>query len=158
VTYDGQEYAEVVAQDWVDAHKFGFDPKNASKNGNVAYEAVNNGNAYYDCEITYWNEVGIKALDKYTLQYTLNRPIPYFLTMLTYVSFLPVNGQFLAEVGDDFGTDHTKILYCGAYRISEWEPQNFRTMVKNEFLLGQGQRPHQADELPVQQRSFHAGS
>ncbi len=133
VTYDGQEYAEVVAQDWVDAHKYGFDPKNASKNANVAYEAVKNGKAYYDGEITDWNEVGIKALDKYTLQYTLNRPIPYFLTMLTYVSFLPVNGQFLAEVGDDFGTDHTKILYCGAYRISEWEPQNFRTMVKNEL-------------------------
>jgi oligopeptide transport system substrate-binding protein len=132
VTWEGEEYAEVKAQDWVDAHKYGFNPANASKNANVVYEAVKNGKAYYDGEITDWNEVGIKALDDYTLQYTLNRPIPYFLTMLTYVSFLPVNGQFLAEVGDKFGTDHKNILYNGAYIISEWEPQNFRTMVKNE--------------------------
>jgi len=133
VTYDGQEYAEVVAQDWVDAHKYGFNPANASKNANVVYEAVKNGKEYYNGEITDWEQVGIKALDKYTLEYTLTRPIPYFLTMLTYVSFLPVNGQFLEEVGEDFGTDHTKILYNGAYRIAEWVPQDYRTMVKNEL-------------------------
>ncbi len=147
VTYEGEEYAEVVAQDWVDAHKYGFNPENASKNANVVYEAVKNGKAYYDGEITDWEQVGIKALDKYTLQYTLNRPIPYFLTMLTYVSFLPVNGQFLAECGESFGTDHTKILYCGAYRISEWEPQNFRTMVKNETYWD-------ADNIHIKQMNY----
>jgi len=132
VTYDGQIYGEVTAHDWVAAHKYGFNPANASKNANIVYEAVKNGKEYYNGEITDWEEVGIKALDDYTLQYTLNRPIPYFLTMLTYVSFLPVNGQFLEEVGEEFGTDHTKILYNGAYRISEWVPQDYRIMVKNE--------------------------
>lgn len=132
VTYEGEEYAEVVAQDWVDAHKYGFNPEVGSANANIVYEAVKNGKAYYDGEITDWEQVGIKALDKYTLEYTLNRPIPYFLTMLCYVSFMPTNGEFLAEVGDEYGTDHTKILYCGAYRISEWEHQDYRTLTKNE--------------------------
>ena len=101
-----------------------------------------------------WNEVGIKALDDYTLQYTLNRPIPHFLTMLTYVSFLlqPVPGR-----SEQVWRDRQNILYNGAYIISEWEPQNFRTMVKNE-VLGCGQHPHQADELPVQQGSLYPRS
>ncbi|NLA60027.1 MAG: peptide ABC transporter substrate-binding protein [Firmicutes bacterium] len=132
VTYEGEEYAEVTAHDWVAAHKYGFNPANASKNANIVYEAVKNGKEYYNGEITDWEQVGIKALDDYTLEYTLNRPIPYFLTMLTYVSFLPVNGKFLEEVGEEFGTDHTKILYNGAYRITEWVPQDYRTLVKNE--------------------------
>ncbi len=136
-TYDKKEYAEVVAEDWVSAHKWAFDPVNDSSTANIAYSVIKNGEAYYNglsgvSDPIDWSEVGVKAIDKYVLQYTLEYPVPYFLSMLTYVSFLPVNGQFLAEVGEDFGLDHTKMLYCGAYIITEWEHQNFRTMEKNE--------------------------
>ncbi|HHW18074.1 MAG TPA: peptide ABC transporter substrate-binding protein [Firmicutes bacterium] len=132
VTWEGKEYAEVTAQDFVDALKYIFDPKNASKTANVAYSVIKNGEAYYKGEITDFSQVGVKALDKYTLQYTLEKPVPYFLTMLTYVCFMPVNGKFLQEVGDKFGTDNKTILYNGAYIMSVFEPQNRRVMVKNE--------------------------
>lgn len=132
MTYDKKEYAEVTAHDWVTAHKYAFNPANASSTANIAYERIKNGQEYYDGVITDFNEVGVKALDDYTLQYTLVAPCPYFLSMLTYVCFLPANQQFLDEVGEKFGTDHKNMLYCGAYIMTEWEPQNTRILEKNE--------------------------
>jgi oligopeptide transport system substrate-binding protein len=128
----GKEYAEVVAQDWVDSAKYIFDKKNASLTADVAYGVIKNGAAYFKGTITDFSKVGVKALDKYTLQYTLEKPVPYFLSMLTYVCFLPVNGQFLAEKGTSFGTDNKTLLYNGAYLLQDFEPQVGRTFGKND--------------------------
>ena len=128
----GREYAEVTAQDWVDAAKYLFDKKNASLTADVAYSVIKNAKAYFEGKITDFSQVGVKALDKYTLEYTLEKPVPYFLSMLTYVCFLPVNGQFLAEKGTRFGTDNKTLLYNGAYIIQSFEPQVGRTLVHNE--------------------------
>lgn len=132
VTYNGQEYAEVTAQDFVDAMEYILDPNNESMTANIAYGVIKNAEAYYNGEITDFDQVGIKAIDKYTLEYTLERPTPYFLSMLTYVCFFPVNGQFLEEVGDKFGTDNINFLYNGAYIMETFEPQNRRILVANE--------------------------
>jgi len=128
----GKDYAEVVAQDWVDAAKYLFDKKNASLTANVAYTVIKNGKAYFEGALTDFNQVGVKALDKYTLQYTLEKPVPYFLSMLTYVCFLPVNGKFLADTGTRFGTDNKTILYNGAYILDTFDPQVGRSLVKND--------------------------
>lgn len=128
----GREYAEVTAQDWVDAAKYLFDKKNASLTADVAYSVIKNAKAYFEGKITDFSQVGVKALDRYTLEYTLEKPVPYFLSMLTYVCFLPVNGQFLAEKGARFGTDNKTLLYNGAYIIQSFEPQVGRTLVRNE--------------------------
>jgi len=132
LTWEGKEYAEVVAQDWVDALRYIFDAKNASRVANFAFLAVKNGEEFFKGTVKDFKEVGVKALDKYTLQYTLKAPTPYFLTMLTWVSFYPVNGKYLAEAGDKFGTTHKTILYNGAYIITNWENSVERIMVKNE--------------------------
>jgi len=132
VTHEGKEYAEVVAQDFVDAMKYILDPKNESATANIAYSVIKNAEKYYNGEITDFSQVGVKAVDKYTLEYTLERPTPYFLSMLTYVCFFPVNGQFLSEMGERFGTDNTTILYNGAYILETFEPQTRRILVANE--------------------------
>ena len=132
VTWEGKDYAELAAQDFVDALKYSFNPKNASQTADIAYGVIKNGEKYFKGEITDFNQVGVKAKDKYTLEYTLEKPVPYFLSMLTYVSFMPVNGKFLTEVGDKFGTSNKNILYNGAYIMSVFEPENQRVLVKNE--------------------------
>lgn len=132
VTKDGEEYAEVTAEDFVDAMKYILDSENESLTANIAYGVIKNGEKYYNKEIDDFSQVGVKAKDKYTLEYTLEKPVPYFLSMMNYVCFFPVNGKFLAEVGEDFGTDNTKILYNGAYIMEIFEPQNKRVLVKNE--------------------------
>ena len=133
VTHEGEEYGPTTAHDFVNSLKYSFNPDNGSRSCNIAYSILKNGTEYYTGEITDFSQVGVKAVDDYTLEYTLVRPCPYFLTMLTYNPFMPLNGDFLAEIGEEnFGTDSTTVLYNGAYIVTEWEPQDYRIMVKNE--------------------------
>ncbi|TJX14201.1 peptide ABC transporter substrate-binding protein [Tissierella creatinini] len=132
VTHEGKEYAEVVAQDFVDSIEYILDSSNESQTSNIIYSVIKNAQRYYNGEIKDFSQVGVKALDKYTLEYTLEKPVPYFLSMVTYVCFLPVNGQFLEEVGDLFGTENYNLLYNGAYILDTFEPQNRRTLIAND--------------------------
>ncbi len=132
VDYKGKVIADVVAQDWVDAMKYLLDKKNASMTADVAYGVLKSAKDYYNGKISDFDQVGVKAKDKYTLEYTLENPVPYFLSMLTYVCFLPVNGQFLAASGAKFGTDNRNLLYNGAYILSTFEPQVGREFVRND--------------------------
>lgn len=107
-----------------------------------AQEAVNEGKAgtveeYFAANgidqsafITF-SEVGVKALDDYTLEYTMESPCPFFLSVLSYASYMPVYGPFIKECGDAFGLDKDKLLYNGAYVLSEYEPQKQRVMTAN---------------------------
>ena len=145
VKADGSYYANVVAEDFVTAAKYILDAKNASSTANIFYGVIEGAKDYYlgtstpeegqePYPVMDFETVGVKALDTYTLQYKLVEPVPYFLSMLTYVCFMPVNGEFLAEKGADFGvaTSNENILYNGAYILSTFEPQQKRIYTKNE--------------------------
>lgn len=145
VRADGSYYANVTAHDFVTAAQYILDAKNASSTANVFYSVIAGAEDYYNGTVTPaegedpapvmgWDTVGVKAVDDYTLQYTLVEPTPYFLSMLTYVCFMPVNAAFLAEKGDDFGvaTSNENLLYNGAYILSTFEPQQKRIYTRNE--------------------------
>ncbi len=144
VKADGTVYANVTANDFVAAAKYILDAKNASSTANIFYSVIKGAEEYYlgtstpeegqePYPVMAFDTVGIKALDNYTLQYTLKEPVPYFLSMLTYVCFMPVNEKFLAEKGDDFGvaTSNENLLYCGAYYLETFQPQRLRVYAKN---------------------------
>ena len=131
VDHEGKEYADVVAQDFVDGLNYVLDATNESSTSWIA-TVVKNGDAFLNGEITDFSQVGVKALDDYTLEYTLEGSTPYFLSMLNYVCFFPVNGEFLAEKGEAFGTTRENFLYNGAYILDKFEPQNERVLVKND--------------------------
>ncbi len=145
VNAKGEFYANVTAHDFVAAAKYILNAQNASSTANIFYGVIAGAEAYYQgtatpeegkeaAPVMEWETVGVKALDDYTLQYTLVEPVPYFLSMLTYVCFMPVNEQFLTEKGDQFGvaTSNENILYNGAYVLSTFEPQTKRVYTKNE--------------------------
>ena len=75
--------------------------------------------------------IGVKALDDYTLEYTLTKSCPYFVSMVSTGPFMPSNAAFMAECGEKFGTSNEYLLYCGAYVLSTYEPQNQRILTKN---------------------------
>lgn len=131
-TNEGKEYAEVQAQDFVDAMKYVLDKKNDSQTAELAYGVIKNAEKFYKGEIKDFSQVGVKAKDNYTVEYTLESPTPYFLSMLTYVCFFPVNGKFLSETGAKFGTDNKTLLYNGAYILQTYEAQNSRIFVAND--------------------------
>ena len=149
--YTGAEVAELTANDFVAALKYVLTPANNSPIAkNVWGARILNAEEYYkglisteeeegdedeEEEETFpeidFSEVGVKALDDYTLQYTLSAPLPYFLSTLTYVCFLPAYGPQLEELGTDFGTANDKIYYSGAYIMDTFEPQVMHHYTKN---------------------------
>ncbi len=126
-TLDGEVYAKMTAHDFVDTAEWMLIAENASIiNGNLI-AVLKNAKEFNEGTVTDFAEVGIKALDDYTLEYTLTAPTPYFMSMLTYASFYPANGQFREEMGDSYGTSNDTILYSGPYTMSVFEPESRRT-------------------------------
>lgn len=132
VRNDGSIYGPVTAQDFVTGAQYVVDPAHESKTSDILCSVIKNGDELYTKAITDFDQLGVKALDDKTVEYTLIAPTPYFLSMLTYVCFMPANADFLAEVGDRFGTSADTMLYCGAYRLADFQPQVLHTYVKNE--------------------------
>ena len=83
-------------------------------------------------------DIGVKAVDDYTLVYTLEQPCPFFLSVLSYTSYMPVYGPFLKEKGSSFGIDNDSILYNGAYILSSFEPQHEHVLTKNQSYWDKG--------------------
>lgn len=157
--HTGKEVADVTAQDFVDAALYALDAKNNSSTEYMMEGIVANATEYYeytsylleseggtltkdadgnDIEVVAEvkpEDVGVKAVDDLTLQYTLAQPTPYFLSVLNYGCYLPANGDFMRSCvegdTDMFGTDNTKLLYNGAYILSTFEPQSRRVLTKN---------------------------
>ena len=113
-TYTGEAYAEVTAHDFEFTGKTILTPAYGSKTSDIYMDFFLNAKEYFSGECA-WEDVGIKALDDYTLQYTLVAPVSYFLSTLTYVCFLPANEQFVTEAGDRWGTTNEYWLYNGAF-------------------------------------------
>ena len=42
-------------------------------------------------------ELGAKAVDDYTLEVELEKPVPYFLNLLAFPSYYPLNEKFVKE-------------------------------------------------------------
>lgn len=145
--YEGNEVADVTANDFVSAVKYLLTPAYESATAQNLFGIIKNAEEYYNSQIKDdpsteevegngldidFSQVGVKAPDNYTLEYTLERPTPYFLSSLTYVCYMPAYGPLLEELGVEFGTDNTKMYYNGAYILSEFSPQEKRVYTKNE--------------------------
>ena len=153
VDYQGNEVADVTANDWVSAAKYVLDAKNSSSS-EYMYEGIVKGAAEYYAYTAYLVEsdngsktadgnpievvapvdfatVGVKAVDDLTLVYTMEQPTPYFPSVLSYASYMPVYGPFLDEVGESFGVSNDTLLYNGAYLLSDYQPQTQRILTKN---------------------------
>ena len=140
VTAAGEYYADVTAQDFVTAAQYVLDAKNDASNAWILSDYLAGADAYYNStsadyagEPVDFATVGVKALDDKTIAYTTVEPLPFFLSMLDYSCYMPVSAKFLEEKGDQFGlaTSNDTVLYCGAYILSEFKPQEVRVYTKN---------------------------
>ena len=131
-TSDGEEYADVTAKDFVTGLKHAADTK--SEAIYLLQNSVKGLNDYLSGDNKNFANVGIKAIDDHTLQYTLSEPEPYWNSKLTYSVTWPVNANFLKSKGKDFGksTDPTSILYNGPYLLKSLTTKSSIEFIKNE--------------------------
>lgn len=145
VDQQGRVIGEVTADDWVAGLQHVADNNDAlgyllSADGGCG---IKNYDAFVNGEITDFSEVGVEAVDEYTLVYTLEQPFPAFLSMLSYGCFAPLNrdfyksqgGTFTAE-GDsytagNYGTSPSTIAYCGPYLVTNYTEKNVTSYKAN---------------------------
>ena len=116
-TSEGEEYAPVKAQDFVTGLKYAAD--NKSEALYLVQESIKGLDAYVKGEVKDFSEVGIKAVDDQTVQYTLNKPESFWNSKTTMGVLAPVNEEFLTSKGSDFAkaTDPSSILYNGPFLL-----------------------------------------
>ncbi|MBQ8640389.1 MAG: peptide ABC transporter substrate-binding protein [Lachnospiraceae bacterium] len=120
----------VVAQHYVDSIKRLLDPELAFSYSFMAYDIVN-AEEYYDGKCTV-DEIGVRAVDDYTLEIQLDAAIPFFDKKLTCVCFFPIRKDIIDQYGEDWATDYTMQVYNGPFVIDSRILENEMVLVKNE--------------------------
>jgi len=77
-------------------------------------------------------EFGVAVLDEKTLEVTLERPTPYFLSLLGFVTYYPVQEAKVVEFGDKFATAAEYMVSSGPFKVETWMPEQKLNMVKND--------------------------
>ena len=131
-TSDGEEYADVTAKDFVTGLKHAADGKAGALY--LVQDSIAGLSDYLSGANKDFSNVGVKAIDDYTLQYTLKKPEPYWNSKTTYGLLFPVNEDFLKNKGKDFGksTDPTSILYNGPFLLKSLTAKSSIELTKNE--------------------------
>ncbi len=113
----------VTAADFVFAWQRAVDPDVASE---YSYMLSDIGQVVNAAEIIAGekdkSELGVTAVDDKTLEVQLNVPVSYFLSLMYFPAFYPVNQAFFESVGDTFGTSPETTLSNGAFVIDTYEP------------------------------------
>lgn len=131
----GREVDTVKADDFVAGMQHMCDAQ-----GGLEYlvqGVIKNVSQYISGEITDFDEVGVKAVDDYTVEYTLEEPCSYFETMLGYTIFMPMSRSYYQSQGGKFGAeydssaadyqygkDSNSIAYCGPYLVTNATAKN----------------------------------
>ena len=124
----------VTANDFVFAWQRAADPATASE---YSYMMSDIGQIKNAAEIIAGemdkSELGVTAVDEKTLQVELNVPVPYFLSLMYFPTFYPVNQAFYESLEEGtFGTSPETVLSNGAFMLESYEPAALSfSLVKN---------------------------
>lgn len=138
VDNQGRKVADVKADDFVAGMQHMLDAMAGLEY--LVDGIIVNAHEYIVGDIADFSEVGVRALDDHTLQYTLVEPTSYFMTLLGYNVFAPMSRDFFLSKGGAFGAEAyqaavdsdsytyghspSDIAYCGPYLITGATPEN----------------------------------
>lgn len=111
----------LTAQDFVYAWRRLLDPAQESPSaGLLLATGINNAQSIYAgaLELT---SLGVEAESSQILKVTLERPVPYFLQLVSQRPFVPVNEQAITRFGKEW-TQPSKLVSNGAYQLVNWAP------------------------------------
>ncbi len=121
----------VVATDYEFAWQQALNPEVASDYAYMLY-FIHNAEPYFNGEVE-WSEVGVKVIDDYTLEVTLDNPLPYATDLFAFPTLAPINQKFYEEVGaDKYATDAEYFCCNGMYELTEWSHNSQIVFEKRE--------------------------
>ena len=113
----------VTAADFVFGWQRAVDPATASE---YSYMLSDIGQVVNAAEIIAGEkpvtDLGVTAVDDKTLEVQLNVPVSYFLSLMYFPTFYPMNQKFFESCGDTYGTSADTVLSNGAFVLTSYEP------------------------------------
>jgi len=76
-------------------------------------------------------DLGLKAIDKNTLEITLESPCAYFLSITYFKIMEPQRQDLIKNLSDKYGSESDTMVYSGPFKITEWAHNNKIELVKN---------------------------
>lgn len=125
----------VTAKDFEFAWSQALNPDVASDYAYFLY-FIKNAEKYFNGEVA-WDEVGVKVVDDYTLEVTLEQPTPYALFLFSFGTLAPINQRFYEAVGADlYSTEAQYFCTNGPFALTEWSHNDKIVMQKNDAWHG----------------------
>ncbi|WP_392486669.1 peptide ABC transporter substrate-binding protein [Haloimpatiens sp. FM7315] len=129
--YNWSDGKKVSAKDFVYSLKRTLSPKTGSAYAFLlspikGADEYNSGKASAD-------NLGVKAVDDKTLEFTLKQPCPYFLDLTYFKLFMPIRQDIVEKNGEKYGTEANSLgVYCGPFALKSWTHQNEMVLEKND--------------------------
>ena len=119
----------LTSKDFVYSWKRAVDPKTASEYS-YQFEPVKNAMAINASKMEL-DTLGIRAIDDYTLEVTLEKPTAYFLELTAFPTFYPIREDIIEKYGDTWTINPESYIGNGSYVMIERNIDNNIIMVKN---------------------------
>ena len=127
---------KVTANDFVFSWRRLVDPAKANE---YAYMAgaikIANADKIMASELT-TDKLGVVAKDDSTLVVTLEESVPYFLQLMTFPVFHPLNEKFVTAQGANYATSPATLISNGPFILTEWTQGTLITLAKNDKYYG----------------------
>lgn len=121
----------VQAKDFVYAWRRLADPQTASPYSSYLHEMRLQNSAEVIAGRQSIEQLGISAVDAYTLQLTLSQPIAHLLKMLAHQVLKPVHRATLEKHGDRW-TQPGNYVGNGAYQLEKWVVNEYINLIRNQ--------------------------
>ena len=120
----------VTANDFYYAWMRGID-KNTAAEYCYQFFYIKNAEKYYNGEVLA-DEVGLKVLDDYTLEVTLEAPTAYFTQLLAHQTYSPVREDIVSANPDTWATSPETYIGNGPFKLVQWDMKDQLVFEKNE--------------------------
>ena len=122
----------ITAHDFVYAWQRAVDPEMASPYGPYFMSGMIKNATEIGKGTAEIADLGITAVDDKTLVVELEIPTPYFLSLMSFATFYPLNEEYVTEQGKAYASTSNNLLYNGPFELTEWDGTSNWKYVKNE--------------------------
>ena len=121
----------ITAKDFRDGWVRALKPETAGEYADKLFY-IKNAEQFNAGKIKDENQLGIKVIDDYTLEVTLNNPLTYFDSIVRIQTYAPLNKKFYDKVGEKYMTSPETSISSGVYIIKSWTRDSEIVFEKNE--------------------------
>ncbi|AJA23317.1 TPA: peptide ABC transporter substrate-binding protein [Bacillus thuringiensis] len=119
----------VTAADFVFSWKRAVNPNTAAEYAFLFFD-IKNAKRINSKELPV-DQLGVKEIDDKTFEVQLEQPVPYFINLTTFATFLPINEQYFESQGTQYGLEASQLVYNGAFTLDNWKHEQGFQLKKN---------------------------